>query len=96
MRGPNANRLARGLEARRFGFRCGSAWWTVACRNIERCQAVPTCLSSLCLCCCAHTCRVWYKHRDNYFLPTYAELTSMALVRAANTVYESVVFSSIV
>jgi hypothetical protein len=39
---------------------------------------------------------VWYKHRDNYFLPTYAELSSMALVRAANTVYESVVFSSIV
>jgi hypothetical protein len=39
---------------------------------------------------------VWYKHRDNYFLPTYAELTSMAFVRAANTVYESVVFSSIV
>jgi hypothetical protein len=39
---------------------------------------------------------VWYKHRDNYFLPTYAELTSMALVRAANIVYESVVFSSIV
>jgi hypothetical protein len=39
---------------------------------------------------------VWYKHRDNYFLPTYAELISMGLVRAANTVYESVVFSSIV
>jgi len=41
-------------------------------------------------------CRVWYKHRDNYFLPTYAELTSMAIVRAANTAYESVIFSSIV
>jgi hypothetical protein len=39
---------------------------------------------------------VWYKHRDNYFLPTYAELMSMALVRAVNTVYESIFFSSIV
>jgi hypothetical protein len=39
---------------------------------------------------------VWYKHRDNFFLPTYAEVISMGLVRAANTVYESVVFSSIV
>lgn len=39
---------------------------------------------------------VWYKHRDNFFLPTYAELTSMALVRTGNTFYESIVFSSIV
>lgn len=39
---------------------------------------------------------MWYKHRNNYFLPTYAELTSMALVCAGNTFYDSIVFSSIV
>lgn len=51
---------------------------------------------------CTHICplaaarSVWYKHLDNFFLPTYAELTSMALVRAGNTFYESILFSSIV
>jgi hypothetical protein len=41
-------------------------------------------------------CRVWYKHRNNLFLPTYAETTSMALVRAFNTAVESILFTNIV
>lgn len=39
---------------------------------------------------------VWYKHRNNLFLPASAEAISMACVRALNTVWESVIFSSIV
>jgi hypothetical protein len=39
---------------------------------------------------------VWYKHRNNLFLPTYAETTSMALVRAVNTAVESILFTNIV
>lgn len=41
-------------------------------------------------------CRVWYKHRDNLFLPTYAETASMATVRAINTAVESIIFTNIV
>lgn len=40
--------------------------------------------------------RVWYKHRDNLFLPTYSETLGLAAVRAFNTVAESVAFSIIV
>ncbi|WIA20601.1 hypothetical protein OEZ85_004985 [Tetradesmus obliquus] len=39
---------------------------------------------------------VWYKHRNNLFLPTYAETTSMALVRAVSTATESILFTNIV
>lgn len=39
---------------------------------------------------------VWYKHRDNLFLPTYAETASMAIVRAVNTAFESIIFTNIV
>lgn len=41
-------------------------------------------------------CRVWYKVRNNYQLPTYAEATSMFIVRAANAAFECIIFSSIV
>lgn len=70
--------------------RCSSANKSDAC--VLSC-AVPVPCATCTLC---GACSVWYKHRDNLFLPAYAELSSMALVRAANTVYESVVFSSIV
>lgn len=33
---------------------------------------------------------VWYKVRDNLLMPTFAETTSMAAVRALNTAIESV------
>jgi hypothetical protein len=40
--------------------------------------------------------RVWYKHRDNLFMPAAAELLSMLLVRAFNTALEVVYFGCIV
>jgi hypothetical protein len=39
---------------------------------------------------------VWYKHRDNLFMPAGAELLSMLLVRAFNTALEVIYFGLIV
>jgi hypothetical protein len=39
---------------------------------------------------------VWYKHRDNLFMQTSAELLSMVLVRAFNTAIEVIYFGCIV
>ena len=39
---------------------------------------------------------VWYKHRDNLFLPTYAEVASMGVVRAFNSALECIYVSCIV
>ena len=42
------------------------------------------------------TLRVWYKHRDNLFMQTSAELLSMVLVRSFNTAMECMYFGCIV
>jgi hypothetical protein len=69
--------------------------------GVEFLQPLPLEWKSSCCChrtshvCCV-PCSVWYKHRDNLFLPTFAETTSLILVRAVNTAFESVLFTSIV
>lgn len=69
------------------------------CRTCAGCcsAALPTVASAAeCPAACPVTCSVWYKHRNNLFLPTYAETTSMALVRAVSTATESILFTNIV
>lgn len=41
------------------------------------------------------TCRTWYKHRDNHFLPAYAQGMAMSLAQVPISLIEASVFSLI-